>query len=61
MRVFADPLALTVQDRIEGGEQRWQTLGLVEGYLPPLTEKQKAELAALEARPESDIDHRSRR
>jgi uncharacterized DUF497 family protein len=33
MRVFADPFALTVQDRIEGGEQRWQTLGLVEGYL----------------------------
>jgi len=31
MRVFADPLALTEQDRIEGGEQRWQTLGIVEG------------------------------
>jgi len=25
--------------------------------LPPLTEKQKAELAALAARPESEIDH----
>ena len=30
-RVFADPFALTVQDRIEGGEYRWQTLGLVDG------------------------------
>jgi uncharacterized protein len=33
IRAFADPLAFTVQDRIEGGEQRWQTLGLVEGYV----------------------------
>lgn len=33
MRVFADPFALTVQDRVEDGEQRWQTLGLVEGRL----------------------------
>ncbi len=32
IRAFADPFALTEQDRIEGGEQRWQTLGLVEGY-----------------------------
>ncbi|KFD27435.1 BrnT family toxin [Sphingobium yanoikuyae] len=32
-RAFADPFALSEQDRIEGGEQRWQTLGLVEGYL----------------------------
>lgn len=32
-RVFADPLAITHQDRIEHGEQRWQTLGIVEGYL----------------------------
>jgi len=33
MRVFSDPFALTEQDRIEGGERRWQTLGLVENYL----------------------------
>jgi hypothetical protein len=33
MRVFADPLALTEPDRIEGGEQRWRTLGRVEGWL----------------------------
>jgi uncharacterized DUF497 family protein len=32
LRVFADPFALTHQDRMEGGEQRWQTLGVVEGY-----------------------------
>lgn len=27
-RAFADPFALVEQDRIEGGEYRWQTLGL---------------------------------
>ena len=32
LRIFADPFALTEQDRIEGGEQRWQTLGMVEDY-----------------------------
>lgn len=32
-RVFADPLALSEQDRIEGGEVRWRTVGLVEGWL----------------------------
>ena len=26
-RVFLDPLHLSVQDRIEDGEQRWQTVG----------------------------------
>jgi len=29
MLVFADPYALVEQDRVEGGELRWQTLGLV--------------------------------
>lgn len=33
VRVFADPFALSVQDRIEAGEYRWQTIGLVEGWL----------------------------
>jgi len=33
IRAFADPFALTNQDRIEGGEQRWQTLGVVDGCL----------------------------
>lgn len=28
-----DPFALTVQDRVEGGEQRWQTLGMVAGHV----------------------------
>lgn len=27
--VFSDPLHLSRQDRIENGEQRWQTIGLV--------------------------------
>ena len=32
-RAFADPFALSDQDRIEGGEYRWQTIGLVESVL----------------------------
>jgi uncharacterized protein len=32
-RVFADPFALMAQDRIENGEQRWQTIGMVDGHL----------------------------
>lgn len=30
-QVFHDPLRLTRQDRIEDGEERWQTLGVVHG------------------------------
>ena len=30
-RVFSDPLHLMMQDRIEEGEERWQTLGVVHG------------------------------
>ncbi len=33
LRVFADPFAMVEQDRIENGEHRWQTLGIVNGYL----------------------------
>ena len=33
MLVFADLYALVDQDRIEGGELRWQTFGLVEGIV----------------------------
>ena len=33
IRVFADPYALTEQDRIEGGELRWQTIGAVGGFV----------------------------
>jgi len=32
-QVFRDPLYVSVQDRVEGGELRWQTLGFVEGLL----------------------------
>ncbi len=32
-QVFCDPLYVSVQDRIEGGEVRWQTFGLVENLL----------------------------
>lgn len=32
-RAFGDPLAFTEQDRIEDGEHRWRTLGMVEGWL----------------------------
>jgi uncharacterized protein len=31
--VFRDPFCVFVQDRIEDGEERWQTIGLVEGVL----------------------------
>ena len=31
VRVFFDPLHLTVQDRVEGSEYRWQTIGQVGG------------------------------
>jgi uncharacterized protein len=33
VRVFDDPLAVTDQDRIENGEQRWPTVGMVDGHL----------------------------
>lgn len=33
MLVFADPYALAEQDRVEGGELRWQTLGLAGGIV----------------------------
>lgn len=32
-QVFEDPLHISVQDRIEGGEQRWQTIGAVQGFV----------------------------
>lgn len=32
-RAFADPFLLMEQDRIENGEHRWQTLGMVDGRL----------------------------
>ena len=32
-RVFADPMHMSEQDRVEGGELRWLTIGLVDGAL----------------------------
>ena len=31
--VFDDPLALSKLDRVEAGEERWHTLGMVEGIV----------------------------
>ncbi len=31
--MFRDPLHVSVQDRIEGGEQRWQTIGAIRGVI----------------------------
>jgi uncharacterized protein len=30
-QIFRDPFRLTRQDRVEGGEERWQTIGVVHG------------------------------
>lgn len=32
-QVFQDPLHISVQDRIESGEERWQTVGAVQGFV----------------------------
>ncbi|MBC7649201.1 MAG: BrnT family toxin [Vitreoscilla sp.] len=32
-RVFADPFMLMAQDRIENGEQRWQSIGMVDAHV----------------------------
>lgn len=32
-RAFDDPFAISEQDRIENGEQRWQTIGMTGGCL----------------------------
>ena len=33
VRAFADPFMLTEHDRIEHGERRWQSIGMVDGHL----------------------------
>jgi uncharacterized DUF497 family protein len=50
VRVFADPFALTEQHRIEGGEARWRTLGMVDGralLIVAHTERDEVEDGAL--------------
>jgi uncharacterized protein len=32
-QVFFDPLHASDQDRMEGGEQRWQTIGMSTGFM----------------------------
>jgi hypothetical protein len=32
-RVFLDPFSVSVKERMDGGEQRWQTFGEVEGIV----------------------------
>jgi uncharacterized protein len=32
-RAFDDPLRVTLADRVEGGEMRWQTFGMIEDLL----------------------------
>ena len=32
-RVFFDPLYISIKERIESGEERWQTVGLVGGRI----------------------------
>ena len=32
-RVFADPNALLEHDRVKDGEERWLTIGMVEGFV----------------------------
>lgn len=46
VRAFADPFALTGPERVEHGEQRWQTLGMVEGHLLVLVAHTVLELKA---------------
>ncbi|MDZ7856719.1 BrnT family toxin [Sphaerotilus sp.] len=33
VRAFADPFMLTEHDRIEHGEHRWRSVGMVDGHL----------------------------
>ncbi len=46
VRAFADPFALTGPERVEHGEQRWQTLGMADGYLLLLVAHTVIELKA---------------
>jgi len=46
-QVFLDPLHVSIHDRMENGERRWQTFGLVDGF--PL-------LIVAHTTTESDVD-----
>ncbi|KAF0333040.1 cytoplasmic protein [Gigaspora margarita] len=48
-QVFEDPFAISIQDQVENGEERWKTIGM--------SAKQKAELKALAKMPDDTIDY----
>ncbi len=46
--VFDDPHHLSIQDRFEGGEERWQTIGMVGGVIVLLVAHTHHEVAGEE-------------
>jgi len=48
-QVFDDPLHVSKQDRLENGEQRWQTIGLVQSVLLLLVAHTYTEIDGREA------------
>jgi uncharacterized protein len=48
-QVFDDPLHISKQDRLENGEQRWQTIGLVQSVLLLLVAHTYTEIDGREA------------
>ena len=63
-RVFSDPYALVEQDRIENGEERWQTIGVVDGVVMLLvahTVGQQDEIEVIRIISARRADHRERR
>jgi uncharacterized protein len=45
--VFDDPYARSLQDRIVGGEERWQTLGMIRGLIVVVAHTYREEGAEL--------------
>lgn len=63
-RVFSDPYALVEQDRIENGEERWQTVGIVDGVVMLLvahTVRQQDEIEVIRIISARRADRRERR
>jgi len=64
IRVFSDPFALTDQDRVEGGEYRWQTTGAVGGIFVLLVAHADREedgtevIRIISARPATRVERR---